>query len=1114
MSWESDLRSLLDRAAPRFGLERLSTSYEKGFSPVYRALFRPRDALRDVFNLDAAVRRGVDCVDLRAPDASDPRRRHRLLLYSAHYRDLCNIMPPLRNMGLSVSDQVQFKVDADGRELYIRVFSVTPVDDGPSCLQRNKKLVLEALRKLFADKIEDDPLNALITLAGVDWKMVEALRAYCNYYLQIDNRFERVRVHEALISNRRIAILLRRYFEARFNPDPDFGDAERRETEALTRVRIELIEALERVADIAADRILRDIFNLIDATLRTNFFLRLDAPEPAFSFKINSLGVINMATPRPLVEIYVHSRLIEGAHLRGARVARGGIRWSDRSDDFRQEILGLMRTQMMKNALIVPQGAKGGFVVKRPPVGQENDPALVLAAYSSFIAALLDLTDNIRGNEVLRPPKVVAYDDDDPYLVVAADKGTAGFSDRANEISREYDYWLGDSFATGGSHGFHHKRLGITARGAWVCVRRHFRELGVDPDVQAVTVVGVGGMEGDVFGNGMLRTSNLRLLGAFNAEFIFLDPSPDGRASFAERKRLFETPGSTWADYNAALISPGGGVFRRSAKDIEIGAEVRRWLGVRARSVDGEELVRLLLSAPVDLLWMGGIGTYVKATSETDETIGDRANDSARIDAARIRAKVVGEGANLGFSQKARIEYALGGGHINTDAVDNSAGVDLSDHEVNLKILFAHAELGGGMDEEERNRILGEVGDEVCSQVLDNCYSQSLSLSLERKRCAEDMAPFLDLADELERLDLLDRSVESFPSRKEALARGAAGLTRPELAVLMAYAKLALKRTLLETAGIPEDEWIYAFLGDYFPARVRLRQGDRLKDHPLGRDIAVTVICNRLIDRAGAAFLVGVDEFDSVRIKDAIGLYLAFDRILQGDRWREAIRGLDGKLPPDRQYELLLQLEGALAFLTRWAWEHGRRLTPAQQSIAGWRTDLTAYMAYLGESAEFSLLSSAAPEASRLLFLNRLRDFPILVDLSRRSGENIAAVARAFDELVRFLGLRHVGTLMLELRPRNLWERRLQGALDDQFRSGAGRLVALALGARMRDPAAFFHGLDLDSRLARFQRLLSELQDSPPVGFEPFATLAAELELFADACGAAVEARRAHRAEP
>ena len=769
---------------------------------------------------------------------------------------------------------------------------------------------------LFDDKLEDDRLNGLILRTSLDWRQIDLLRAYCNYYLQLSHRFEQRRIHGALLTNSRSASLLYRYFEARFKPDPALAGPTEREIQTLPAIRQALIDVLNDVDDIIEDRILRDIFNLIDSTWRSNFFFPQKGPESSISLKIGSLGVISMPSPRPFAEIYVHARSMEGIHLRGARVARGGVRWSERPDDFRTEILELMSTQMVKNAVIVPQGAKGGFVLKPAAGGARGSPENAREAYGIFIRGLLDLTHNPKDAGERRPAELICYDDPDPYLVVAADKGTANFSDYANEIAAEYGFWLGDAFATGGSQGFHHKKLGITARGAWISVTRHFREIGYDIDEHSFSAVGVGGMEGDVFGNGMLLSKNIRLLGAFSADYIFIDPNPDREISFAERRRLFETPGSSWADYDRALISPGGGVYPRSAKDIFLSPAVAQWLGARSASLDGDALIRLLLAAPVDLLWMGGIGTYVKASAETNDSVADHLNDAARVDAAELRAKVVGEGANLGFTQRARIEYALRGGRINTDAIDNSAGVDLSDHEVNLKILMSlGAELREARSsEEQRNMLLRELSDEVCVQVLDNNYRQSLCLSLERERCRADPRAFLEATDLLESGGLLERAAEAFPSRKEMLGRGDQGLARPELALLLGKGKLALKRSLLEAGAVLDEEWAQTAGADYFPARVRARYGPRLKDHLLGKEIACTVICNRIMDRAGIGFVAAAGSLDPARVAEAVELYLAFDQILQGERWREAVRALDEKMTPERQYELLLQLEEAIAF--------------------------------------------------------------------------------------------------------------------------------------------------------------------------------------------------------
>ena len=1105
MPWEDSLRILLDRAVGRLGVGKLSLPYERGFSAEYRLLVSPRRAMRDVFRLEAIARGGRDTADLRR--SGDGDALFQIKIYAAREHGLDELMPLLQNLGLRVRDQIQFKITLEGAHFFIRVFSIAPMVDGADLLS-SKKPLLSALDARLAGRAENDALNGLIVLTGLQWRDIDLLRAYRNYYLQLGSRSGPDRFHQALLCNPSIAQLLYRYFEARFEPDGRWRDSAQREVEALTPIQQELIAALDKVDDIYADRVLRDVFNLIDATLRTNFYRRHDMADHFIALKISSLGVIGMPSPKPFIEIYVHSRTMEGIHLRGAKVARGGIRWSDRPDDFRAEILDLMQTQMVKNALIVPQGAKGGFVLKTSCKDTTEYARLAQDAYVTFVRGLLDLTDNLQGTRTVRPPFTVVYDDDDPYLVVAADKGTAGWSDRANQVAAEYGYWLGEAFATGGSHGYHHKQLGITARGAFVCVRRHFLELGVDIDKENFSVIGVGSMDGDVFGNGMLLSGNIRLLGAFSADYIFLDPAPDRQASLNERKRLFNLQASSWKDYDPALISPGGGVFERNTKDIPLSAEVRAWLRVRYSSIDGEGLIRLLLTAPVDLLWLGGVGTYVKASSEINEKVGDRANDGARVDAGQLRAKVVGEGANLGFTQKARIEYALNGGRINTDAVDNSAGVDLSDHEVNLKILMATPPRHSGFfasKEVDRNRFLTELTDDVCQSVLTDNYRQSLCLSLECERCHADIEPFMELAGQLENSGMFDRCAEAFPVHKEILAREGKGLTRPELAVLAAHAKLALKQALLEAHDFLAEPWVEDIFAAYFPARARDRYAAHVKDHALGREIAATMICNRVIDQAGVGLLVGAEEWDAARLIETVRAYITFDLILEGDRWRKAVYALDGKTSTSRQYNLLRQLEDSLSFLTRWALDNGRRFSPEPNLIGEWRTLLREYLDHLGESAKFAVLNSTAPDASRMVFLERLRDFPALVDLSRQSREKLRSVSQLFEEVVEFLGARQIATLMAEVKPRDRWEKRLQGTLESRLRSAPVRLCRRMFATGRQELAAFFRPQGMRWRLASFQRLRRELQEVHPVELTPYAALVDELDALVDACDAASE---------
>lgn len=1116
--WESRCKALLDRAVRRFNLGKLSFPYERGFPAEYRSLLPPRVAVRDALQMETMVRSGRETVDLRRPAAGRDEAHCRVQVYGERERSLDEIMPFLRNLNLHIIDQIQFKIAIGGHRFFIRSFSVEPVAAGVRNLLALREPLLQVLDALLSGEVEDDALNGLILLTGLHWKEIDLFRAYRNYYFQLSRRFGRFRFHQALLGNPAIAHLLLRYFEARFAPDGRWRDQMQREEEALSPIRLELIAALEAVGDVNDDRILRDLFNLIDATLRTNFYRRRDQSEYFIALKISGLGVINMPSPKPFVEIYVHSKHMEGLHLRSAKVARGGIRWSDRPDDFRSEILDLMQTQIIKNTLIVPHGAKGGFILKTAYGNAAERSRKAQEAYTTLMRGLLDLTDNLEGAQVVRPSQVITYDDADPYLVVAADKGTAGWSDLANGIAATYGYWLGDAFASGGSQGYHHKRLGITARGAWVCVKRHFHELGRNIDRQSFTAVGVGSMDGDVFGNGMLQSKRIHLLGAFSAEHIFLDPNPDAEAAFMERKRLFELPGSSWQDYDQACISPGGGVYRRNATNIPLSSEIRKWLGLRHRSIDGEGLIRVLLTAPVDLLWLGGIGTYIKAGSESNEEVGDRANDCVRVDAVQLRAKVVGEGANLGFTQRARIEYALNGGCINTDAVDNSAGVDLSDHEVNLKILAALLQQRGAVAPEERNRLLVELTDAVCRSVLANNDRQSLCLSLERERSLKDVEPLLEAADRLEHMGLLDRTSEAFPLRKEIQIRAGRELVRPELAVLMAYAKLALKRALRETPDFLRAAWTGEILAAYFPETVRSRYGAHLGEHPLGQEITATVICNTVIDQAGAGFLAWTDEPDRGLFIDAVGAYLTFDRILESGRLREKLCALDGKPAASRQYGLLLQLEDALAYLSCWALRHDRRLVPESALVDTWRTDLRAYLDHRMENldktecprceerlAELAAMGFTITEAQRLAFLSQLRDFPMLVELSRHSGEALRSVAKLADTVTAFLEGPDIAALLAGVTARDRWECRLEATIENRLRSGLARLCRMMLRGDLRDPAAFFRQCGMQHRLAKFLRLRRELEETAPTSLTPFAALIGELEALIDDCGAAGE---------
>ncbi len=680
----------------------------------------------------------------------------------------------------------------------------------------------------------------------------------------------------------------------------------------------EIENALDSVENLDEDRILRRFLALIRATVRTNYFQKDagGAPKPYLSFKFNPALVPGLPAPKPMFEVYVYSPRVEGVHLRGGKVARGGLRWSDRMEDFRTEVLGLMKAQMVKNTVIVPVGSKGGFVVKQPPADREAFMKEGIACYQTFLRGLLDLTDNLVAGKVVPPKDLVRHDADDPYLVVAADKGTATFSDIANGVSKEYGFWLDDAFASGGSVGYDHKKMGITARGAWESVKRHFRKLGVNTQTTDFTVVGIGDMSGDVFGNGMLLSRHIKLLGAFDHRHVFLDPNPDPEASFKERERLFNLPRSSWADYDAKLISKGGGIYPRSAKSVTLTPEVKKVLGVDADSLTPTDLIRALLKAPVDLLYNGGIGTYVKATNQTHTDVGDRANDAIRVNGGELRCKVVAEGGNLGLTQLGRIEYALSGGKINTDAIDNSAGVDCSDHEVNIKILLNSVVAEGRMSGEQRNKLLAEMTDEVGALVLRDNYFQTQSLSVRERMPLDPQTRFIKY---LEKAGKLNREIEFLPSDEELASRKAAkiGLTSPERAVLLAYSKIMLYDELL-ASKVPNDPYISTALVRYFPAPLRERYREQMERHPLKREIIATHVTNEMINRVGSTYVYRMQEETGARTPDVVRAYLLTREIFDFVSFWQALEALDNKVPDAVQSDMLIDSERLMTRATLW----------------------------------------------------------------------------------------------------------------------------------------------------------------------------------------------------
>ncbi|MEJ2666506.1 MAG: NAD-glutamate dehydrogenase, partial [Deinococcales bacterium] len=814
-----------------------------------------------------------------------------------------------------------------------------------------------------------------------------------------------------------------------------------------------------------------------------NYFLDKDY----MAFKLASGKVASMPDPRPLFEIAVAGMGVEGVHLRGGYVARGGIRWSDRPDDFRTEVLGLMKTQMTKNAVIVPVGSKGGFVLKRAPEGREALLDYVREQYQVFMRGLLDLTDNRVEGRVVHPEQLVIYDDEDPYLVVAADKGTATFSDLANQTAAEYDYWLGDAFASGGSQGYDHKVIGITARGAWECVARHFHELGVDVFADPFTAVGIGDMSGDVFGNGMLHTDRLLLKAAFNHQHIFLDPDPDAKASFAERKRLFEMPRSSWSDYRAAVISAGGGVFERGAKSIPLSPQVRAMLGVEAEALSGQDLVRVILKMPADLLWNGGIGTYVRASSERDADVGDAANDAVRITAPELRCRVVGEGGNLGLTQLARIEYARGGGRINTDAIDNSAGVDTSDHEVNIKILLQPLVAAGELTFEQRNVLLREMEGEVAALVLRDNDQQSLALSLAERRSVDDLPLFESLLVDLAEHGGLNLHVEFLPTRRqlEERQRAGEGLTRPELAVTMAYVKMELYRLLLDT-DLPDEPRFRHYLSSYFPAALQKRFAAAIEGHTLRREITATQITNTVVDLLGPSFVHRAVRDSGAGAVDVVKAALMALEVLDARGVAGSLERHRPMLPSEAHYGALHQLVRAVEGVVSWMLFNDltrRHVADFIETYRGPLQDLRSGIEGMLSAAERKRFKRRTKQlaglgfepdlASEIASLDYLPTSVGIIEVARKTGVAMEEAAKRFYALGERLSLGWVRDGLAALPAQGSWDTIAAVGLVMDLREAQRLLANAYIEARAAD-----HGLSAEAFLKRYPHLLERFDEA------------------------------------
>ena len=1064
--WDDDYRLVLERKLGDEQAKHLFSRYADAFPEGYKDGHTPYEAMKDLAKLELLEEPGqLEMHLFRKQVAPRPGQRDadvdetmdvRFKVY--RYGEpmmLSAVLPVLHSLGVRVVDEHPYEVDrVDGR-VFLYDFGLR-LPEAHQELAEVRPHVENAFAAAWRGEAEVDGFNELVLRAGLTWRQVVVLRAYAKYMRQAGTVFSQDYMEQTFIAYPRIARLLVELFEARFAPSPA-GVEERRQRggELVTAIG----EALDDVASLDQDRILRFYLTLIQATLRTSFYQKPvgGRPKSYVAFKLDPQAIPELPAPRPKFEIFVYSPQFEGVHLRFGPVARGGLRWSDRREDFRTEVLGLVKAQMVKNAVIVPVGAKGGFVLKQKP--GDRDEAVV--CYKQFVSALLDVTDNIVSGEIVPPEDVVRHDADDPYLVVAADKGTATFSDIANEISAAHNFWLGDAFASGGSAGYDHKKMGITARGAWESVKRHFRELGHDTQTQDFTVVGVGDMSGDVFGNGMLLSEHIRLVAAFDHRHIFLDPDPDAATSYAERKRLFELPRSSWEDYNRELISAGGGVYPRTAKSIRISPQVRTALGLddEVEQISPQELMKAILTAPVDLFWNGGIGTYVKASTQTNAEVGDKSNDAIRVDGKSLRCRVVGEGGNLGCTQLGRIEYAQTGGRIYTDFIDNAAGVDCSDHEVNIKILLNTAVADGELTVPERDELLAEMTDEVAELVLRDNYDQARAINNAQAQAASLLPVHRRMITELERSGQLDRALEALPPDEELAVRTESGLTAPEFAVLLAYVKIVLEREIV-SEGLADEEWTTDILVNYFPTPLRERFADRMGRHRLRRDIVTTVLVNEAINRGGISFVFRVVEETAASAADVLRAYVVVREVFGLGKLWDAVEALDNKVSPELQTSVYLDSRRLLDRAVRWLVTNRRspidvpaeiarlrdgiaRLLPGLENLF-YGTEREAIAAHIDSLTEKGLPRELAEQATRLMYSFGLLD---VVETARSTGRDVSEVASVYFVLSdRF----RVDSLLskISLLPReDRWQTLARMALRYDLYAALAALTAEVLGS-------------------------------------------------------------------
>ncbi|WP_299593090.1 NAD-glutamate dehydrogenase [uncultured Microbulbifer sp.] len=1120
-SWEDVFqRSLIETHGEEVG-SRLTSTFGQAFPAGYREDFEPRIAVQDVISIQELNADNRVAMSFYQPVGAEPGSLRFKVFNVGCGLTLSDVIPVLENLGLRVMGEFPYTIRPQGQqdvwmhEFHLEFGLPTRVD-----AQASRSLFQDAFAAIWDGVAESDAFNRLVLAARLNWREVTMLRAYARYLKQTKFSASQSYIAATLANHVEITRNLVALFRAMF--DPRINATDRQDQSRVERLIKKIHDGLDNVDNLNEDQVIRRYLDLIRGTLRTNFFQLdgQDQPKDYISIKFSPRDIPNIPEPRPEFEIFVYSPQVEGVHLRGGKVARGGLRWSDRLEDFRTEVLGLVKAQNVKNAVIVPSGAKGGFVVRKPPLDNSREAFIEsgISCYKTFIRGLLDITDNLKDGEVIPPQRVIRRDADDPYLVVAADKGTATFSDIANGIAADYDFWLGDAFASGGSNGYDHKKMGITARGAWVSVQRHFREMGVNVQAENFSVIGVGDMAGDVFGNGMLLSEHICLKGAFNHLHIFVDPNPDASSSFIERKRLFELPRSSWTDYNLSLISKGGGIFERRAKSVKISPEMKQAFDITEDQLTPNELISAMLKAPVDLIWNGGIGTYVKASSESHAQVGDKSNDNLRVNGNQLRCKVFGEGGNLGMTQRGRIEFSLNGGRCNTDFIDNAGGVDCSDHEVNIKILLDKVVANGDLTDKQRNQLLEEMTESVAELVLDNNYNQTRALSVAAFQVGDRFDEYRRTINALESEGRLRRALEFIPDNETLNERQNKHqyLTRPELSVLISYVKVKLKEELLH-AHIIDNDYVQSSVESAFPPALVARYEALVYDHQLRREIVSTQVANEMVNSMGITFYHRISSATGADIDTIAAAYTSARDVYLMPEFQEGVAALDYQVPAELQLQLMNSMIGRVRRATRWfirnrrgvldpAEERALFQEPVQRVIRALPQVLSGEPLREWRARQEFLLDAKVPEQLALLAASPTYLFSAvgISDSARISDRPVEEVAKTYFALADRLGLYWFGNQIIDLPAGTFWESQARETSMDDLDSQLARLAIHILRLAGDD------GLDVDTAverweshmaqpIQRWENLVTDLKSAPQGDFAMFTVALRELMYLANA---------------